>query len=450
MNNPQSATEVPEFSTQMDEDESAGAEEVGETLGPKIAAFLRTCWSKRWMVFGIVATGVLVSVLYAFSLPNVYTSTTTLMPPDGSSPYSNVLGMLSPGSSTSDFSAMALGMNDPDDLFISILQSRNVQDGLINRLDLAHYYNTSSAEDTRRSLAGDTKIVEDRRSEVIMISVTARNPVLASNIARGYVDELNRVVTDNATSSARRERIFLEERVKEIKQSLDDSARALSQFSTKSGAIDMPSQTKSMVEEGLRLQTELSDGRSQLAALLQTYSEDNSRVRALEAHNAELQRELDKMGGVPQGPGTIPSASNSPYPNAEQLPALGLTYYDLERKMTVEEALWEALTKQYEAAKVDEAAEIPTVKVLDVANVPERKSAPSRRLIVELGTILSTILAFILVFLGMIWEKMDPRTEFKMLVTDAGSVAVNSRRWYWKLPGLRSIHRRTEGSGEPS
>src|SRR6202034_2456340 len=230
------------------------------------------------VIIGILTVGILVSVLYALSRPNVYTSTTTLMPPNSGSPYSDILGgMLTPGSPASDFSSMALGLNDPDDLFIGILQSRNVQDGLINRLDLARYYQTKSIEDTRGSLAADTKIIEDRRSEIIIISVTARNPVLASNIARGYVDELNRVVTDNATSGARRERIFLEGRVNEIKQNLDEAAKALSQFSTKSGAIDMPSQTKSMVDEGLKLQAELIDGRSQLAALLQTYSENNSR-----------------------------------------------------------------------------------------------------------------------------------------------------------------------------
>ena len=80
-----------------------------------------------------------------------------------------------------------------------------------------------------------------------------RNPVLAAKMARGYVEELNRVVTDSTTSSARRERIFLEERVKDVKQQLDDSAKQLSQFSTKSGAIDISSQTKSMVDEGLQI-----------------------------------------------------------------------------------------------------------------------------------------------------------------------------------------------------
>ena len=103
---------------------------------------------------------------------------------------------------------------------------------------------------------------------------------------------------------------------------------------------------------GLNLQAELIDGRSQLAALRETYSEDSVKVRALEAHNAELQRELDKMSGVGQGSGANPDANSSPYPTANELPSRGLTYFDLERKMRVQESLWEALTRQYEAAKV--------------------------------------------------------------------------------------------------
>ncbi len=265
-------------------------------------------------------------------------------------------------------------------------------------------------------------------------------------MARAYVDGLNRVVTDNSTSAARRERIFLEGRVKDVKQKLDESAKELSQFSTKSGAIDMPSQTKSMVDEGLRLQAELIDGRSQLAALRQTLSESNSKVRALEAHNAELQRQLNLMGGLPQGSGANADTDKSPYPTADELPTLGLTYYDLEREMRVEEALWEALTKQYEAAKVEEAEELPTVRVLDVAEIPARKSGPSRRLIVGSGALISLAAACIAVLLGMFWEAMDPQDEPKRLLTDVIDGALNSRRWYWKLPGMSWIHRRLRGS----
>ncbi len=320
---------------------------------------------------------------------------------------------------------------------------------MINRFDLNHYYKTRFIEDTRGSLAGATKISQDRDSGIITISVSTTNPVLASNIVRGYVMELDRVVTENSTSAARRERIFFEERVKDVKQQLDQSAKELSQFSTKSGAIDMPSQTRSMVDEGLRLQAELIDGRSQLAALQQVYSESNSKVRALEAHNAELQRELDKMGGVSQGKSANADTNKSPYPSAEELPSLGLTYYDLERKVRIQEELWEALTKQYEAAKVQEAEEIPTVRVLDVADVPQRKSGPPRRLILEMGTLLSGLLACIVVLFGIIWEAMDAQDEPRKLITEAADALLDPRRTIWKLPGFRWLHGRIKKPKEP-
>ena len=441
MDDSQSATPTSELSAQTDEVEAADAEEAGESISSKIARFLRTFWVRRRMVFGILVAGTLVSLVYAFRLPAFYTSATTLMPPDSTSPDFSIISALS-SNPEARLGGEALGLYTTGDLFISILQSRNVQDGLIHRFDLARYYKTQLIDDTRKSLAASTKIEADQKSGVISISVTAGDPVLATNMARGYVEELNRVMTDNSTSAARRERIFLEERVKDVKEKLDESAKKLSQFSTKSGAIDVPSQTKSMVDEGLRLQAELIDGRSQLAALRQTYSEDNLRVRALEAHNAELEQQLNKMGGQPQGSGAHADTTKSPYPTADELPALGLTYSDLEREVRVEEGLWEILTKQYEAAKVEEAEELPTVRVLDVAEIPGRKSGPSRRLIVELGALSSLVLAFIVVLVGMIWEAMDPRDEPKRGLTEIVSGALNSQRWYWKLPGMGWIHGR--------
>ena len=98
--------------------------------------------------------------------------------------------------------------------------------------------------------------------------------------------------------------------------------------------------------------------------------------------------------------------------------------------MRVEEALWEALTRQYEAAKVEEAEEIPTVQVLDAANVPERKSSPSRRPIVELGALFSFAVSLIAVLVGMIWEGMDPQDEPRRLIAGAIGTALNPRRWF--------------------
>jgi capsule polysaccharide export protein KpsE/RkpR len=261
--------------------------------------------------------------------------------------------------------------------------------------------------------------------------------MLASNMAQAYVEELDRVVTSNSTSAARRERIFLEERLKEIKQDLDNSARALSQFSTKSRTIDMPSQAKAMVDTGLKLQDELATARSDLAGLRQVYTEDNFRVRTASARVDELQRQMDRITGVSQVGGSRVDTSDSDYPSLGALPALGLTYADLNRKVLVEESLWEALTKQYEAAKVQEAKEIPTVRILDAANVPQRKSSPVRRNILFLGVMLSLFAACIAVIALSAWENMDAQDERKKLLTEIVNTTLNSQKWLRRLSGMR-------------
>jgi uncharacterized protein involved in exopolysaccharide biosynthesis len=62
----------------------------------------------------------------------------------------------------------------------------------------------------------------------------------------------------------------------------------------------------------------------------------------------------------------------------------------------MQESLYETLTKQYELARVQEAKEIPPIKVLDEPQVPEKKSSPHRTIIVLLGILISA-------FAGIVW-----------------------------------------------
>jgi capsule polysaccharide export protein KpsE/RkpR len=393
------------------------------------------------MVFGILATGILLSLIYSFSLPTMYTSTTTLMPPDSAS-NSNLMSLLSSAGPAASVGTAALGIKSPGAIFVGILGSRTVQESVVTRFDLVHHYKKHLIEDACKRLTGDTVIREDLKSGIVTVNVKADNPVLASNLAQGYVAELDRVVNNNSTSAARRERIFLEERLKEIKKDLDDSAEALSRFSTKSRTIDMPSQARATVDSGLKLQDELATARSDLAGLRQAYSEDNVRVRTASARVEELQKQMDKITGLSQKSGSSAYSSESDYPSLGALPALGLTYADLNRKVLVEEALWEALTKQYEAAKVQEAKEIPTVRILDVANVPQRKSSPARSEIVILGAMLSLFVVCISVLAMSAWEEMDAQDERKKLVTEIVNTTLNSHQWFWNLPGMSWVHAR--------
>ena len=53
-----------------------------------------------------------------------------------------------------------------------------------------------------------------------------------------------------------------------------------------------------------------------------------------------------------------------------------MTYADLFREVKVQEAIYEALLKQYEISKVEEVKETPRLKVIDYGKVPSRRSSP--------------------------------------------------------------------------
>ena len=77
----------------------------------------------------------------------------------------------------------------------------------------------------------------------------------------------------------------------------------------------------------------------------------------------------------------------------------------------MQESIYETLTRQYELAKVEEAKEIPTVRVLDEPQVPERKSFPQgdHRL---LGILLSAFVGITWIFASALWTRLTtPPTE---------------------------------------
>ena len=87
-----------------------------------------------------------------------------------------------------------LGMKTSGALFIGVLRSQTAQDRIVQEFDLQKAYalaGKKSMTDTRAQLDERTSISEDRKSGIISISVTDRDPKRAAAIANGYVDQLN-------------------------------------------------------------------------------------------------------------------------------------------------------------------------------------------------------------------------------------------------------------------
>jgi len=108
---------------------------------------------------------------------------------------------------------------------------------------------------------------------------------------------------------------------------------------------------------------------------------------------------------------------------------LGVKYADYYRKSKVEETLYQLLTEQYELAKVEEAKETPSVKVLDRARVPERQSFPPRLSIVFLGTFFAIGMSVAWVFVAKYWQEADSHDPRKILADEV--VAELKAQTHW-------------------
>jgi uncharacterized protein involved in exopolysaccharide biosynthesis len=421
-------------------------------------AKLGLLWQERRFLFRCALVGIAFSTLLAFLLPVRYTSTTRLMPPDqAGGGLAATLAAFTKGSSGtsgsggSDLGIMGselLGMRTTSDLFVGVLGSRTVQDDLINKFDLRKVYGDRHMEEARKDLHRRMDVEGDRKSGIVTIEVRDRDPRRAAAMARECVDQLNQIVVTLNTSAAHKERVFLETRLQEVQQDLETAEQDFSKFASQNTALDVKEQGKAMLSAAAELEGQLIAAQTQLEGLRQIYTDNNVRVKSLEARIAEYRRQLQKMTGSAD-PGTASADSQSStagdqsqdlYPSIRRLPVLGVTWADLFRRTKVQEVVFETLTKQFEMAKVEEARETPSIKVLDVADVPDERSFPPRVIVITAGTILFIALGIVWVLAYTRWQEIDPQDPAKNLAQEVLKTVQDtpwvSRTEPWRRAGI--------------
>jgi uncharacterized protein involved in exopolysaccharide biosynthesis len=395
----------------------------------RTVARMRVLWTKRRFLMRTAAWGLVAATVIAFLIPKKYQATARLMPPDeASGTGSSILAALSGrvGNSLTSVAQDMLKTKTTGDLFMGILKSDVVEDDLIKKFNLQKLYWDRYIEDARKDLADHTEISADPKSGIISVIVTDHNPKRAAAMAQEYVDKLNWVVTSQSTSKAHRERVFLDQRLQEVKSDLEASEKRFSEFASQKDAIDIPTQGKAMVGAAAELQGQLIAAESELQGLRQIYTDNNSRVRSLQARVSELRDSLDRIGGTNT---TGNRSTTEPYPSLRELPLLGVTYADLLRRTKVEEAVFATLTQEDELAKVEEAKEIPSVKLLDPPEVPQEKSFPPRPLIMILGTMLGVVFGAAWILGNSAWNAVTPDDPRKSLTIEVWSDVRGSLPW---------------------
>jgi uncharacterized protein involved in exopolysaccharide biosynthesis len=329
---------------------------------------------KRLIILMSVAGFVLGIGLVLLVAPS-YTAKATILPPQQEqSSSSALLGQFGALASMSGLGS-SLGIKNPADLYIAILQSQTVTDAMIKRFDFIRLYHPKRMSDARLMFQRNAKFVAGKEG-MISISFVDGDPRRAAAIANAYVDELYNLNNRLALGAASQRRLFFEQQLAQEKDKLADAEVALKVTEEATGVIAPSGQTENIIRQVAQIQAEITEREVELGALRTSSTDQNPDVIRLTTELSSLRsqlRDLESAAGAKHAPGDISITTAN-------VPEAGLAYIRKERDVKYHQLLFDLLARQYEAARMDEAKSAPVIQVVDPALPPDRKSAPFRAL----------------------------------------------------------------------
>lgn len=327
----------------------------------------------------------LVGITAAFLIPPTYTAEAVILTPQQSGSSLSSVAQISGADGGATLAALGwltgMGLHNTTTLYLGILESRSIADAVIVRLDLRHTYKKKDLYSTRKLLIKNTSI-KSGKDTLIHIRVEDRNPNTAASIAQAYVDELFQLNTTVTLREASQRRVFFEQQLAKEKDLLATAEIQLKDTEQSTGLVAPSGQADALVRSLSVLQAEILKEESRIDAMKTYIADDNPRLRTAERGLSALKADLARLEKGQHPPGT-------PEVAAGELPEAGLEYLRRYRQVKYHETLFEVLSKQYEAARLDEARAGGLIQVIDRPIPPERKSWPPRTVIVLSSTFLS-------------------------------------------------------------
>ena len=340
---------------------------------------------RKWLIAKVTVISMLAGVALCFLLPVRYTATTKIMPPQQTQSAAamvmmNQLTSVGGGSLAALAGSGALGLKNPNDIYIGLLTSRPVADAIIQKFGLQKVYGAKDMTGARKKLAEYTEITSEKNG-FISIAVTDKNKQRVAGMANAYTDRL-RILTQNlAVTEASQRRLFYEDQLKQAKDALVSAELTFQQVQQKKGLVALDAQAKSMIEGLAALRAQVAAKQVGLQAMRSYSTEQNPDVQLAERELSSLQTEETRLEQGNPSPGIADLGLGN-------VPAAGLEYLRAAHELAYRQALFDMLMKQYDAAKLDESKEAAIIQVVEPAIAPDRKSSPKRGLILLLFTIM--------------------------------------------------------------
>ena len=395
--------------------------------------YLKPLIMGRSLIFKIVITVTLISVVVSFLIIKKYTATATILPPNPQQ--ETMFGMMSATmsgglSNLGRMSGLISGSGTASDLFAAIMQSGRIKGEIINKYDLKRTFKSKTLTDAGKML-DDITTIEVSGEGIVSVSVIYRNKKLAADIANSYVEELDKFNKETAMTVGKKYRIFIEERLKGVTDDLAAAEESLRIFQEKNHTVALDDEIKSAITVVAQLKGEIMLREAQKGAIESFNNTNNPYVQNIDNEIKGLRDELSRIefGDISRQNKEFGAGFSMSF---SKLPEIALRYTRLLRDVKVQEVVYELLTQQYEQAKIMEVKDTPTVQFLDRASPPEKKSYPRQMAVVVYSAIFSLLFSIFLIYFLEYYHHIQKTPEWQDTFNPLKDDIINLRKKIFK------------------
>ena len=376
-----------------------GATEQGSVRRLDLLDVLLVFAQRKWLILGWALAGVVIAIIAILRSTTLYKAEATIMPPEQQQSSAALLSQL--GALTA-FAGVGsnLGLKNPADLYIAILQTNLVADNMARHFHLMDVYKISDLDAAAGLLRKRSKFVANKDG-LIQISVEDPDPKFAATLVNGYADELFQQNNRLAIGAASQRRQFFQQQLAEEKDHLADAEIAMKQTQQSTGLLQVSGQAGNIIAQEASIHANITSHEVQLGALLASSTEENPDVVRLR----------DELKGLREQLLLLQKGSNGLMLSQREFTGAGLEYIRKERDLQYHQTLYDLLLRQLEAARIDEAKASPTVQVVDPAQIPKGKSWPKPFIFILAGLVIGTMFGCIRVVVIYVYDyaETDPR-----------------------------------------
>lgn len=371
----------------------------------RILDVLTVLGEEKWVVLGVITAATLIGIVTSLTLTPIFSSAALIMPAlQGGGGGAAALAQLAQTTGLGALGSVPGGKSN-EQLYVAMMRSQTIQDALISRYQLRMKWESRSIEDARQRLMQNVSVLVEKQSGLIKITAEDPDPAFAAALANSHVEELQKLLDRVATTEAQQRRVFYESQIAKTQANLAAAEMRYRQAQENSG-IQIASL---LAESAIRTSTEL---RSKITALEIQLQASRQFVTAT---NPDAQRVASELAALRARLKQLEQGSGQSVTNQTQQATV-----QAFRELKIQEAKLDAVVRQLELAKIDEAKEGVPLQIVDKAVPAERRSSPKRAFVVMGAAVLGLLIGLVVAALRASFRsfQLDPknRAHFRTFV----------------------------------